>query len=109
MWYSPLTTMARGHKATDTAEDEKSYKNVAAFWTVMFCAGDTTEMVNMTPLMEDYKCNNAVPIHFGPLSFAQKLQFRLPLMTNTIDLNVGDLLVMRRECMPEIVCERFPR
>ena len=95
--------------ATDTAEDEKSYKNVAAFWTVMFCAGDTTEMVNMTPLMEDYKYNNAVPIHVGPLSFTQKLQFRLPLMTNTIDLNEGDLLVMPFDGgLPEIVCERFP-
>ena len=76
---------------------------------MMFCAGDTTEMVNMTPLMEEYRYNNAAPTHHGPMSFTQKLQFRLPLMTNTIDLNKGDLLVMPFDGgLPEIVCERFP-
>ena len=109
MWYSPISSKIKTETLTTRAEDKESYKNVAAFWAVMFCTGDTTEMVNMMPLMEEYRYNNAVPIHYGPMGFQQKLQFRLPFMTNKEDLNVGDLLVMPFDGgLPEIVCERFP-
>ena len=110
MWYSPLSSKLKTETADTTTEDKESYKNVAAFWAVMFSTGDTTEMVNTTPLMEEYRYNNAAPKHHGPMSITpQKLQLRLPLMTNKVDLNIGDLLVMPYDGgLPEIVCERFP-
>ena len=109
IWYSPLRSKLKTETADTTTENKKSYKNVAAFWAVMFCTGDTTEKVNMKPLMEEYRHNNAAPTIWGQMTSTQKLKYRLPLMTNTIDLNEGDLLVMPFDGgLPEIVCERFP-
>ena len=108
MLYSPLSC-TRSNKTPTADEDNESHKNVAAFWAVMFCTADTTEKVNMKPLMEEYRHNNAAPTIWGQMTFTQKLKYRLPLMTNTIDLNEGDLLVMPFDGgLPEIVCERFP-
>ena len=109
MWYSPLSSKLKTETADTTTENKESYKNVAPFWAVMFCTGDTTGMVNMKPLMEEYRLNNATPLHHGQMVITQKLKYSLPLMTNTIDLNEGDLLVMPFDGgLPEIVCERFP-
>ena len=108
MLYSPLSC-TRSHKTPTADEDKESHENVAAFWAVMFCTGDTTGMINMKPLMEEYRLNNATPLHHGQMVITQKLKYSLPLMTNTIDLNEGDLLVMPFDGgLPEIVCERFP-
>ena len=109
IWYSPLRGKLKLETADTTTENKESYKNVAPFWAVMFCTGDTTEKVNMLPLMEEYRHNNAAPTIWGQMTFTQKLKYRLPLMTNTIDLNEGDLLVMPFDGgLPEIVCGRFP-
>ena len=77
---------------------------------MMFCIGDIADMVNMIPLMEEYRYHALAAIHWGAIAFTQKFNFRLPLMTNKIDLKEGDLLVMPFDGgLPEICCERFPR
>ena len=109
MWYSPLSSKLKTETADTTTETKESHKNVAPFWAVMFCTGDTTGMINMKPLMEEYRLNNATPLHHGQMVITQKLKYSLPLMTNTIDLNEGDLLVMPFDGgLPEIVCDCFP-
>ena len=68
----------------------------------MFYTGDTVNMVNITPHMDEYRYACPVAKHFGGVKLPLTMTLMLPTMTNKTECNEGDLCRLAKIC-----CETF--
>ena len=102
---------AMSHKplAWENADDVTVVEAMPAFWAVLLAGRDTAGMVNMILYMEDYKISHPVTKIHGEWRMFQGNFLCLPFLTNTTELQQGDLLVLPFDGgMPQICCEAFP-
>ena len=101
--------MEKGPLVTTGPNDEIKLDHVSPYWFVMLASRDTTELVNMTAHVEEYKCMAPKATIFGELKFGSSMGVSLAFLTNEKDLAEGDLLVLPFDAgLPQICCESFP-
>ena len=84
-------------------------RHFSPFWAVMLVGRDTTQMVNMAPYMEEYVIPHAVAKNYGVLTLGSRLSVDMPFLTNTRDLNAGELLALPYDAgHKSIFCTKIP-
>jgi hypothetical protein len=84
-------------------------RHFSPFWAVMLVGRDTTDMVNMAPYMEEYAIPHATARQWGVLKVGSRVSVSIPFLSNTRDLNAGELLALPYDGgLTSIFCEKIP-
>ena len=97
----PLVTVGSDDQVSCT-------RHFSPFWAVMLVGRDAGPMVNMAPYMEEYAIPHAVAKHHGVLTPGSWLSVDMPFLSNTRDLEAGELLALPFDGgHMSIFCEKF--
>ena len=84
-------------------------RHFSPFWAVMLVGRDTTDMVNMAPYMEEYAIPHATARQWGVLKVGSRVSVSIPFLSNTRDLNAGELLALPYDGgLKSIFCAKIP-
>ena len=80
-----------------------------AYWAVMLAGRDTSHMVNMLPFEERYCMPHPIPTSFGQATLFDRTFVRFPFLSNSRNIEPGELLVLPYDGgSKEMICENFP-
>ena len=89
--------------------DDKNPEHIPPFWAVMLAGRDTLHMINMIAYVEEYQWQAPLCKLYGLVQTGHTLKLKLPFLTNTRDLDVGELLVLPFDGgIDSIWVDRFP-
>ena len=94
---------------TDAADDTVGCKHIPQFWLGMLAGRDDTDMVNLTPCMEEFTVPQPVARRHGKVALGSTLVIDLPFLTNSRTLEPGELLVLPFDGGLSAMCiDKFP-